>query len=253
MSEWLAGWELGPWDWAGALFAAWCIGLAKSGLAGAAMLNVLVMAAIFGALPSVGIVLPLLIVADLLVYRLFRRHGSWRQVGTFAGPAVVGVVIGWLLLGRIDDDQARVLIGSLILAMLGLKLVTGVARGAVERIAGSGWFHWGCGIGVGVATIVANAAGPISALYLLVRKTGKLEFLGWSARFYLLINLIKIPFLLQLGLIHGQSLAVNLYLAPAVVLGVLSGSWLIHRLPQMWFEWLMIGSALLAAVRLLWW
>jgi len=251
MSEWLTGWDLGPWDWAGALFAAWCIGLAKSGLAGAAMLNVLVMAAIFGALPSVGIVLPLLIVADLLVYRLFRHHGSWRSVGTFAAPAVVGVVIGWLLLGRVDDDQARLLIGGLILAMLVLKLVTSVARSTVKRIAGSAWFHWGCGVGVGVATIVANAAGPISAMYLLVRKTGKLEFLGWSARFYLLINLIKIPFLLQLGLIHRESLAVNLCLAPAVVLGVLSGTWLVRRLPQVWFEWLMIGSALLAAVRLL--
>jgi uncharacterized membrane protein YfcA len=246
-------WELGAIDWAGALFAAWCIGLAKTGLAGAAMLNVLIMAAIFGALPSVGIVLPLLIVADLLVYRLFRRHGSWRQVGHFALPAVAGVVIGWWLLSRVSNEQARLLIGSIILAMLGLKLVTVTARRQIQRIAQSAAFHWGCGIAVGVATIVANAAGPISAIYLLVRKTGKLEFLGWSARFYLLINAIKVPFLLQLGLITRDSLTLNLLLVPAVVVGVFSGSWLIRRLPQQWFEWIMLASALLAAVRLLFW
>lgn len=246
-------WELSATDWAWVLFAAWCVGLAKSGIGGAAMLNVLIMAAIFGALPSVGIVLPLLIAADLLVYRLFRAHGSWKQVGHFAMPAVVGVVIGWWLLGRVSNDQAKILIGSLILGMLVLKLVTGLARSMIERVARSGWFHWACGIGVGVATIVANAAGPVSAIYLLVRKTGKLEFLGWSARFYLLINLIKVPFLLQLGLITRDSLTLNLMLVPAVALGVLSGAWLVRRLPQMWFEWIMIGSALLAAVRLLFW
>ena len=71
MLDWLSAHTLLPangWMLLLALFGAMCIGLSKSGLAGTATLNVVIMAWIFGAKPSVGLVLPLLIVADLLGY-----------------------------------------------------------------------------------------------------------------------------------------------------------------------------------------
>ena len=46
-----------------ASIAALCIGLSKAGLSGTATLNVVLMAQAFGAKASVGLVLPLLIVA----------------------------------------------------------------------------------------------------------------------------------------------------------------------------------------------
>lgn len=91
--DWIAGHTLLPadgWILLLALFGAVCIGLSKAGLAGTATLNVVLMAKIFGAKPSVGIVLPMLIVADFLGYLLNRKGGSWRQILPMIPPAIAG-------------------------------------------------------------------------------------------------------------------------------------------------------------------
>jgi uncharacterized membrane protein YfcA len=53
-----------------------------------------------------------------------------------------------------------------------------------------------------------------------------------------------------LGLINGASLALNLLLAPGVIAGIFAGRWLLGRINQAVFEWLMIIFSLLGAVRL---
>ncbi|NBV47814.1 MAG: sulfite exporter TauE/SafE family protein [Verrucomicrobia bacterium] len=106
-----------------ALFGAFCIGLSKSGLAGTATLNVVIMAKIFDAKPSVGIVLPMLIVADLMGYLINRQGGSWKQIVPMIPAAVAGVLIGWVLLDQVDNGTARIVIGVLILALLAFNVV----------------------------------------------------------------------------------------------------------------------------------
>ena len=63
-----------------AALGAFCLGISKTGFPGLAILNVLIVAELFGAKNSVGVILPMLIVCDLLVYPLFRKHASWKQV-----------------------------------------------------------------------------------------------------------------------------------------------------------------------------
>ena len=75
--------------------------------------------------------------------------------------------------------------------------------------------------------------------------------MGTSARFFLLINAFKIPFSFSLGLIHGQTLLLNLALVPFILIGILSGRWVVHRLPQQAFELLMLGFAAVASLRLI--
>ena len=105
MIDWIHSQTLLPadcWILLLALFGAMCIGLSKSGLAGTATLNVVIMAKIFGAKPSVGIVLPMLIVADLMGYLINRKGGSWKQIVPMIPAAIVGVIAGWLLLDRVS-------------------------------------------------------------------------------------------------------------------------------------------------------
>jgi uncharacterized protein len=47
-------------------------------------------------------------------------------------------------------------------------------------------------------------------IYLLTARLAKYEFMGTSAWFYCLINLIKLPFSYSLGLINLSSLGFNL-------------------------------------------
>ena len=80
----------------------------------------------------------------------------------------------------------------------------------------------------------------------------KEDFLGIATRFFLLINLIKVPLLGNLSLINPDSLKLNIMLAPAIVGGILIGRKLIHLVPQRIFECLLYAFSLIAGLRLIW-
>lgn len=233
-----------------ALVGALFIGMAKAGLAGCALVSVLLFAETLGAKASTGVVLPLLIAADLMGFWLLRRGGSWRQVWPLAPPAVFGVVMGWWWLDRLDHGWASVVIGWLILGLLAMKLVLDWKREQLADLHRHVAFTWGMGVVAGVATMLANAAGPVMAVYLLAHRQGKADYLGVFTRFFLFINLVKVPFSAQIGLITAPSLWTNLWLVPAVVLGVMVGWRVVRVMSQEVFEWVMFVFALLAALRL---
>jgi uncharacterized protein len=237
--DWLAGHTLLPadgWILLLALFGAMCIGLSKAGLAGTATLNVVLMAKIFGAKASVGLVLPLLIVADFLGFLLNRKAGSWRQILPMVPPAIAGVVLGWWLLDRIDNNVARVTIGWIILALLGFNLVLRRKRAELLELTRHRTFSWGMGFLSGTVTMLANAAGPVMTVFLLSQRLEKKEHLGVFCRFFLFINLFKLPFSRSAGIITAPSLATNLVLLPGVVLGILLGWQILKRIQQDAFE-----------------
>jgi hypothetical protein len=122
-----------------------------------------------------------------------------------------------------------------------------------ERFAESRGFGLGAGVLGGFSTMLANAAGPVIQLYLLARRIPKMELIGIGARFFLLINVIKVPLNARLALITGESLWDNAKLLPGVVLGLLAGRWLVHRVPQAVFEWMVVGFSVLAGLRLVLW
>jgi uncharacterized membrane protein YfcA len=234
-----------------AVFGAVCIGLSKSGLAGTATLTVVLMAKAFGAKASVGLVLPLLIAADVMGWWLNRSGGSWRKVWTMAPPAMIGVVIGWQLLGRIENAAARVTIGWLIIVLLGFKLLVDARREALVALTTHHAFTWAMGLAAGIVTMLANAAGPVMTVYLLAQHLEKKEHIGVFTRFFLFINLFKVPFSTNLGIIHPASLLTNLLLMPAVVAGILIGWQILKRIPQKAFERTLFILTLLAALWLI--
>ena len=238
-------------EWALAAFAALGIGLAKSGFTGASLISIAIFIDLFGAREQTGLALPLMIFADLLVFPLFRKHGSWKELWKLLPASLVGIAGGWWMLGRIDNDAARTLIGSLIVILLGVQMIRAFRPGLLKRMADRPIFGLGAGLGTGVATMLANAAGPIFQLYLMSRKVPKMEMMGIGARFFLLVNLLKVPLNQDLSLITRQSLILDLCLAPAVVVGVLGGKYLLQWISQKWFEWLIVVFALFAAVRMI--
>lgn len=236
------------WVLALALAASVCIGLSKAGLAGTATLNVVLMAQAFGAKPSVGLVLPLLIAADLMGFWVNRAAGSWAQVWRIAPAAMLGVVLGWLMLGRIDNQAARPIIGWVIVALLLFHLVITTRVEATAFLSGHRGFSWLMGLLAGVVTMLANAAGPVMTVYLLAQHLPKREHLGVFSRYFLFLNLFKVPFSTDLGIINARSLATNGVLLPAVVLGVFLGWQILRRIPQKPFEWTLFVLTFLAAL-----
>lgn len=227
------------------------LGVSKTGFPGLAILNVLVVAELFGAKNSVGIILPLLVVCDLVVYPLFRRHSSWRDVLPLLPVTLLAVALASLVLGRLDDGSARRVIGAIILFMLALQVARELRRDFLAHLPDSRIFRWAACLLIGVSTTLANAAGPVFSIYALVHRLSKEDFLGIGARFFLLVNLFKIPFLGQLDLINPASLKLDLLLLPSLLLGILAGQGLVRRVPQRIFELLLYAFSAIAGIRLL--
>lgn len=240
-----------PWQWVLLAVAAAFFGLSKTGFPGIAILSVAILANLMPAKLATGVVLPLLIFADVFAYFVYRKSLDWRHVGRLLPWAVAGIVVGWLALGRIDDAQTARLVGGILAGMLGVHLWRrwrnpGGGTADIPR-----WFGPWMGLMAGFTTMIANAAGPVMTLYLLAMRLGKLEFLGTAAAFFLLINWLKVPFAVQLGIINVSTLMLNLWLLPAVALGALLGRSLVERVNQRWFESIALGFAALATLKLL--
>lgn len=241
---------LEPWQWALAVVAALAIGLAKTGISGLGMLAVVIFANLMPARQASGFVLPMLVFADVVAVASYRQHAQWRYLWKLFPWTALGVVAGYFALGRINDRQAQVLIGIIVLSLLALHLIRRSRKTA--GVAEHGWWYApAVGVLAGFTTLVANAAGPLMVIYLLSMRLPKMEYMGTAAYYFLLMNLFKVPFMVNLGLINARSFSGNLVLLPAVIAGALLGRVILRRLDQKLFENLALGLAAVAGLRLL--
>lgn len=243
--------DLTPAQWLLAIVGAIGLGIGKAGLAGMSLVHVLIFAFLFGARDSTGVVLPMLLIGDVGAVTLYHQDARWDYVRRMMPPACLGVVIGAVLMRGLSEAAFKPTIGWIILSLTVLQVARMYRPGWFGNIPHSAWFAWTLGLLAGMTTMLANAAGPIFAIYLLAIGLPKLEFVGTSAWFFLLINAFKVPFSLALGLIHGQTLLLNVLLVPAIAVGLLGGRWIIRRVPQKVFDALLLSFAAVAALRLI--
>lgn len=238
-------------SWPLLVVAAVGIGISKSGFAGLGLVHVLIFAHVFGARASTGVVLPLLIVGDVVAMAFFGRDAQWGHVRRMLPAALAGVVAGWWLMGRCDEATCRPVVAAIILVLASLQIARMIRPNWLADVPHAAWFTSGMGILVGVTTMLANAAGPVFALFLLAAGVPKREFVATAAWFFLFLNLAKLPFSLQLGLIGPDTLLVNLLLVPPIVLGLALGRAVVERLPQRGFDLVVLAFSALAALRML--
>lgn len=240
---------LEPWQWALAITAALFIGVSKTAIGGLGMVSVTIVANVLPAREAIGFVLPLLIGGDLVAVSSYRMHTQWKHVARLFPWTAVGVVIGWFSMGRVDDRQAAWMIGVIVLFMVALHLWRR-RHGSDQKEHGPA-FAVTIAVLVGFTSLMANAAGPLMAIYLLAMRLPKMEFMGTSAVFFLILNVFKVPFMMNLGLINGSSLSHNLMLVPAVFVGAVIGRRLLKRINQRLFENLALWTSAVAGVKLL--
>jgi len=244
---------LSPLQWVLAGLAAYMVGLAKSGLNGFGMVSVVLMAVVMRGheMASTGVVLPLLICGDLMAARAFRTHVVWRHILRILPPALVGVVIGYWIMQHISNVGFKPLIGWIVLTLTLFQVIRQRYPDSFRQVPHHPAFAWLMGGGAGVTTMMANAAGPIMSLYLLAVELPKMQLVGTAAWYFLLVNLMKVPFSANLGLINPQSLVFNGVLVPMVAIGIVSGKWVLHRINQRLFEQLLLWFAALSALYLI--
>ena len=68
--------------------------------------------------------------------------------------------------------------------------------------------------------MIGNAAGPVMSVYLLSMRKEKMEYIGINAWFFLVVNLLKVPFqIFAWDNINWGSFSLNLLMLPVIGTG----------------------------------
>lgn len=244
-------------DWIILAFAAFFVGLSKTGIPGVGIFAIGLFTLVIPARESAGVVLPLLIAADMVAVATYWKDAHWAKLLRLFPWAIFGIIVGWLAMDHINNQQTARLIGLILTVMVTLQLVRGwqkrrkpATHQPNETLHGHTYTAT-MGSLAGFTTMVANAAGPIMNLYLVAMKMPKMAFMGTAAWYFFLLNSFKVPFSINLGLINSASFILNLKLIPAVLVGALLGRYILPYINQRVFELIALGFALLAGLRLL--
>jgi uncharacterized membrane protein YfcA len=219
----MIAYQLSTWAWVVLLICGLCIGMSKTGFNGLGTVVVPVLAVIFGAKPSTGILLPMLCCADLFAVAYYRRSAQWKHIIHLLPWAITGFALALLTDHWIPDKGFKVLIGACILVGLGVMLWNEYL-GKDAEVPSAWWFTALFGIMGGFSTMIGNAAGPIMSVFLLSVRLPKKSFVGTAAWFFMIINFLKLP--LQYFVWHNisaDSLLFNITLLPAIAAGAWIG------------------------------
>lgn len=241
-------------QWTVLAITAIVVGISKTGIPGVGIMAVpLIAIASDDAKASVGLLLPLLIFADILAAGYYRRKARWTHIIRLIPWTMAGIIAGFIVMNFINGKQLKPVIGSIVLVMLALKYWQDTKK------QNDGQFnlpwHWAfaavLGFFAGLTTMMANAAGPVMIIYLLAMNLPKTEFVGTAAWFFLVVNWIKVPFMANLDLINLQSLKLNATLFPFIAIGAIGGILLLKHIPQKFFNKAVLLLAAAAAIKLI--
>lgn len=229
-----------------------CVGFAKTGVSTMGIFNAMLMTLVFPAKLSVGILLPMLIAGDLMAVAYYRKNVIWKHLISLIPWVLMGVVGGYFVLLKADNDHLKLLLGALIFGIILLQVIRDSLGTKLDsRFPSSLWFAAVMGFLAGFATMIGNVSGSIMAIYLFAKKVPKQEFVGTGAWFFLLVNLIKVPFYIQLGMITSDSLLFNAWTIPLIAIGAYAGIKLLPFIPQLYFQRLILLLGAIGALKLL--
>lgn len=227
------------------------VGTAKTGVPGLGILPVPLMALSFSTRQSTGILLGILILADLFAIVYHRRNARWSHVLRLLPAAFAGIAAGYFGLKQVSDQQLRPIIGTIVLVMLAVNYWRTKVRGEDAPVPAQWWFATALGFMAGVTTMMANAAGPIMVIYLLAMRLPKVEFVGTGAWFFFVVNWLKVPFSANLDLMTAESIKLNLTMLPFIAIGAAAGIFFLKKIPQKAFTTIVQVLAAAAAVKLI--
>ncbi|MDR3268330.1 MAG: sulfite exporter TauE/SafE family protein [Tannerella sp.] len=240
-----------PLEWGMLFLSALFIGMSKTGIQGINMLTIPLMAVIFGAKSSTGLILPMLCFSDVIAVLYYRRAAEWKYIFRLLPSALAGFALALAVDRFIPPAGFKHLLAGCLFVVIIVMLWS--ERGKKEnKLIDRWWYGPAFGLLGGFTTMIGNAAGPVMAIYLLSVKLPKYAFVGTSAWFFLVVNYLKIP--LQVFVwdnITVSSLLLNLCTVPFMIIGAIAGIHIIKKLPEKGFRTFITVVTILSVLILL--
>ncbi|MDR1977429.1 MAG: sulfite exporter TauE/SafE family protein [Synergistaceae bacterium] len=272
------GRELSFSSWGLFALAVFIVGFSKTGLPGVTIVSVPLTAMIFSPKISVGLMLPIYMMGDVISVWSYWRFAQWRYCFPYLLFVGLGVWSASFVAELVDDKTFGVVIGWTVTVLILLSAATdrmqkwgqkwrqparAEAQVRDEKIlqetreareagkspapATSVFF----GLVSGLVSALANAAAPIMAIYMIMARLSKFQILGTTAVCSFFMNWIKVPLFLSLNMLSVETLKLDIVSIPMVVVGGLAGILFAKKLPQKAFKNLVLVVALAASVKLI--
>jgi uncharacterized membrane protein YfcA len=233
--------------WMLILLAAFIIGLSKAGLKGIDMMNVTIMAIVFGGKASTGVVLPLLCAADIMAVLYYHRHAQWTHFWKLIPWMVVGILIGVFVGKDLNEGIFRKIMAVIIVLTVVIMIVLEFRK--TMPIPSNKLFVANMGLIAGFTTMLGNLAGAFSNIYFLAMRMPKNDFIGTAAWVFLVINLFKLPFqIFYWKNITNNTLYTDLLLLPALIIGFILGLKIVSKIKDQNYRKIVIALTLVGAI-----
>lgn len=224
--EILQSFQLSLAQWAAISFAVFLLGLSKSGIKGIGIIIVIILAFVFGEKTSTGILLPLLICADIFAVVYYNKHAQWHFIRKLLPAMIIGVLVGVWVGNDISEAVFKRIMAVIIIGSVLIMFFMETRKSTT--IPTNKWFSNGTGFTAGFTTMVGNLAGPISDIYFLAMRMPKNEFIGTAAWLFFIVNVFKLPFHIFIwNTVSIESLVLNSVLIPFIVLGFILGAYIV--------------------------
>ncbi len=244
-SQILSDYSIGSWLLI--LLSSFIIGLAKAGLKGVEMLNVTIMAIVFGGKASTGIVLPLLCLADILAVIYYNRHAQWSHFWKLIPWIITGILIGVYVGKDLDELLFRRIMAIIIVLTVIIMLILELRKSVT--LPSNRLFGANMGLIAGFTTMLGNLAGSFSNIYFLAMRVPKNNFIGTAAWIFLVINFFKLPFqVIFWKNINVTSLYIDLLLVPALFLGFWAGLRIVSKIKDNSYRKVVIALTIVGAI-----
>jgi uncharacterized protein len=230
---------------------AFMISLSKGGLGG--MLGALatpMMALVMPANQVLGLLLPIMLLADMFALAINWRKWNGRLVWLLLPGAVIGVTIGTFFIANVSTNVLKIGLAVIALIFVVYKIFE-------KRILGSlnyqerNWHGWLAGTTAGFASSMAHSGGPPIIIYLMLLDVTPSVFIGTSVLFFAILNWIKVPYYLYIHLFDVQRLLQIAWVIPLVPIGAWFGRWIATKISKEVFDAIMVGLLALAALLLI--
>lgn len=237
--------------YAAVALAFFLVGLSKAGLGGTLGFLITPMLALVMPLnKAVGLMLPVLIVADILTLSVYWRRWEVRYLWVLFGGAVIGITLATLMMANFPLETLRKGLGLLVLIFVSYRLLE-------RRILNSlnyqprRWHGILAGSLAGLTSTLAHAGGPTIAIYLLLQNIPPATFIATSVLFFAVLNWIKVPYYYSAGLFDFSLQLQFIWLMPMLPLGVWIGRRLVNRVNKKLFDGIILGLLLASGLLLL--